>query len=224
MRASAWDRNRRRSQLAFQRREETLAHRVIVAVADRSVDGRTPATRQRLPKSIEVYCDPWTLSCLSSTRWGGEYAVDLAGHVTLQAAHDLAFGPAPPGSCERHRLEFRRFAFGTRPMCRAELAWRLPPRLRRWRCVFPLDAGIADAAHHGEARLGAEPIRVIPNGDHYCACVLGAHAFELKQTGGELLDQGRTMNRSSSAISSLMSRILRARDFRESLVATTGSR
>ena len=48
----------------------------------------------------------------------------------------------------------------------------------------------ADAAHHGEARLGAEPIRVIPNGDHYCACVLGAHAFELKQTGGELLDQG----------------------------------
>ena len=76
-------------------------------------------------------------------------------------------------------------------MCRAELAWRLPPRLRRWRCVFPLDAGDrADAAHHGEARLGAEPIRVIPNGDHYCACVLGAHAFELKQTGGELLDQG----------------------------------
>ena len=48
----------------------------------------------------------------------------------------------------------------------------------------------ADAAHHGEARLGAEPIRVIPNGDHYCACVLGAHAFELEQTGGELLDQG----------------------------------
>ena len=61
-------------------------------------------------------------------------------------------------------------------MCRAELAWRLPPRLRRWRCVFPMRA---DAAHHGEARLGAEPIRVIPNGDHYCACVLGAHAFEL---------------------------------------------
>ena len=29
---------------------------------------------------------------MSSTRWGGEDAVDLAGHVALQAAHDLAFG------------------------------------------------------------------------------------------------------------------------------------
>ncbi len=54
----------------------------------------------------------------------------------------------------------------------------------------------ADAAHHGEARLGAEPIRVIPNGDHYCACVLGAHAFELKQTGGELLDHRTPARRS----------------------------
>ena len=76
-------------------------------------------------------------------------------------------------------------------MCRAELAWRLPPRLRRWRCVFPLDAGDrADAAHHGEARLGAEPIWVIPNGDHYCACVFGTHAFELKQIGASSSDQG----------------------------------
>ena len=48
----------------------------------------------------------------------------------------------------------------------------------------------ADAAHHGEARLGAEPIRVIPNGDHDCARVLGAYTFELEQIGGELLDQG----------------------------------
>ena len=47
----------------------------------------------------------------------------------------------------------------------------------------------ADAAHHGEARLGAEPVRVIPNGDHDCACVFGAHAFEFEQTGRELLDQ-----------------------------------
>ena len=76
-------------------------------------------------------------------------------------------------------------------MCRAELAWRLPPRLRRWRCVFPLDAGIGQTPHiMAKLASGAEPIRVIPNGDHYCACVLGAHAFELKQTGGELLDQG----------------------------------
>ena len=48
----------------------------------------------------------------------------------------------------------------------------------------------ADAAHHGEARLGAEPIRVIPDGDHDCARVLGAYTFELEQIGGELLDQG----------------------------------
>ena len=33
-----------------------------------------------------------------------------------------------------------------------------------------------------------------------CACVLGAHAFELKQTGGEQSSTKGTMNRSSSAI------------------------
>ena len=51
-----------------------------------------PASARRSVYLIETYWLPLTLSCLSSTRWGGEYAVDLAGHVTLQAAHDLAFG------------------------------------------------------------------------------------------------------------------------------------
>ena len=53
-------------QLPFQRSEETLAHRVRArGQASRSkqsptdpIEGRTPACWQRVPKAIEVYCDP----------------------------------------------------------------------------------------------------------------------------------------------------------------------
>ena len=45
-------------------------------------------------------------------------------------------------------------------MCRAELAWRLPPRLRRWRYVFPLDAGIGQTPHI-MAKLASERSRSV---------------------------------------------------------------
>ena len=49
-------------------------------------------------------------------------------------------------------------------MCRAELAWRLPPRLRRWRCVFPLDAGIGQTPHI-MAKLASERVIVPERSD-----------------------------------------------------------
>ena len=48
-------------QFAFQAGEEALAQGVVVAVADRTMDGLTPACLHRLPKATEVYCDPWSL-------------------------------------------------------------------------------------------------------------------------------------------------------------------
>ena len=47
----------------------------------------------------------------------------------------------------------------------------------------------AGATHHREARLGAQPVQILPRGDHQFASVLDSHAFELKQIGRELLDQ-----------------------------------
>ena len=45
-------------ELTLEGREETLAHRIVVGVADRAGRGRTPASLQRLPKATEVYCEP----------------------------------------------------------------------------------------------------------------------------------------------------------------------
>ncbi len=47
-------------QLAFQRGKETLAPRVIKTVAIDPIEGRTPASRRRLPKAIEVYWVRWS--------------------------------------------------------------------------------------------------------------------------------------------------------------------
>ena len=135
---------------------------------------------------------PLTLSCLSSCRWGGEYAVDFTSDIALQAAHDLAFGQplqGPASDIGSGSLVGAHSAHDDHVQGRVGLA--VTAAVETVALRLPTRCGDrADAAHHGEARLGAEPVRVIPNGDHDCACVLGAHAFEFEQTGGELLDQG----------------------------------
>ena len=45
-------------QLAFERSVEALAHRVVVAVSTDPIDGRMPASSQRIPKAIDVYWEP----------------------------------------------------------------------------------------------------------------------------------------------------------------------
>ena len=47
-------------QLALEGGKETLAHGVVETVADRDIEGRTPAWSQRLPKANEVYWLPWS--------------------------------------------------------------------------------------------------------------------------------------------------------------------
>ena len=47
----------------------------------------------------------------------------------------------------------------------------------------------AGAAHHREARLGAQPVRVLACGDHQLARIGDPHPFELEQIGGELFDE-----------------------------------
>ena len=47
--------------LALERGEEALAERVVVRVAyTLPIDGRTPASRQRLPNATDVYWHPWS--------------------------------------------------------------------------------------------------------------------------------------------------------------------
>src|SRR5712691_1450283 len=50
-----------------------------------------PDSRNVAPKASEVYCEPRTLSCLSSADVGGE-EVGLAGDVALEAADGLVLG------------------------------------------------------------------------------------------------------------------------------------
>src|SRR6476660_85804 len=55
------------------------------------MDGRTPASRQRLPKASEVYWLPWTPFCVSS---GDAGPVDLALSLHNEREHlacDVAF-------------------------------------------------------------------------------------------------------------------------------------
>jgi len=40
---------------AFECGEESLAHGIVVGITDRSMDGRTPACRQRPPNASAVY-------------------------------------------------------------------------------------------------------------------------------------------------------------------------
>ncbi len=46
--------------LALESSVEALAHCVVVAVADGTIDIVTPASLHRFPKAIDVYCDPWS--------------------------------------------------------------------------------------------------------------------------------------------------------------------
>ena len=69
MRASAWVRNERRSMSSHSSVAKKLS---AMALSKQSpadpVEGITPISRHRLPKASEVYCEPWTLSYLSSVR------------------------------------------------------------------------------------------------------------------------------------------------------------
>ena len=49
-----------REELTLQGGEEALAHGIVVSVAHRPIEGRTPACWQRLPKAIDVYWQPWS--------------------------------------------------------------------------------------------------------------------------------------------------------------------
>ena len=109
-------------------------------------------------------------------------------------------------------------------MCRAELAWRFLPRLRRWRCVFPLEAGSGQAPHN-IAKLASERSRsgfsrAVTRSSPALAIPTPS---SLSRSGASSLTSG-AMKRPSLAISSLRARTLRARDFSGSLVATAGSR
>jgi hypothetical protein len=48
-------------EFTFDGGEETLAEGVVsYASPTEPIEGRTLASRQRLPKAIEVYCEPWS--------------------------------------------------------------------------------------------------------------------------------------------------------------------
>ncbi len=58
-------------QFTLQGGEEALAQCVVIAVASSPIEGRTPASRQRFPNAIEVYCTPWSEWWITSSgrRW-----------------------------------------------------------------------------------------------------------------------------------------------------------
>ena len=65
---------------------------------------------------------------------------------------------------------------------RALLAWRLPPRLRRWRTVAPEDASTgAGAAQRSEGRLAAHPVGVVAGRDEQRSGGVGADPASTEQ-------------------------------------------
>src|SRR3954447_4154028 len=68
MRASTCEAKRRRSSSSHSRVAKKLSHRALsYASPTEPIEGRTPASLQRLPKASEVYWLPWTPFCLSSS-------------------------------------------------------------------------------------------------------------------------------------------------------------
>jgi hypothetical protein len=61
LRASACVLNRHRSSSSHSRVAKKLSHMALsYASPTEPIEGRTPASRQRRPNSIEVYCEPWS--------------------------------------------------------------------------------------------------------------------------------------------------------------------
>ena len=98
-------------------------------------------------------------------------------------------------------------------MWRAELAWRFPPRLRRWRRVLPLEAGSGQAPH-SIAKLASERSRsgFSPAVTRSSPALAVPTPSSWSRSGASSSTSG-AMKRSSSAISPSRSRIRRARDF-----------
>src|SRR6266511_3506266 len=67
---------------------------------------------------------------------GGDGSVDTDGGVALEAADHLSAGASLVGGCQRSRQMTM--------LSSAQFAWRLQPRLRRWRCWRPEDASIGE--------------------------------------------------------------------------------
>jgi len=120
-----------------------------------------------------------------------EDAVDLAGHVALQAAHYLAFGQPLPGASldvgpgslvGAHSAHDDHVEGGVGlaiPAAIETVASRLAARGGQW----------AISAQHREARFGAQPVGILARGDQQLARTGGSHAFELEQIAREFLDE-----------------------------------
>lgn len=140
--------------------------------------GRRPPRWRRggaeaVPPLRGTVVPPRTVSRLSSVRGSGEHAVDFASHGALQAAHHPAFGQGPPSygasaSMSRdvgpgsgvgaHAADGDRVQGGVGPAVSAVVegvALDLSTRCWDW----------TGAAHHREARRGAQLIGIPARGD-----------------------------------------------------------
>ena len=71
----------------------------------------------------------------------------------------------------------------------AQLSWRSPPRLSRWRRCLPLEAstGLVPASAAKDASLAIRPGSPLETSS--CAAQTGAHAAFLEQSGRDLGDE-----------------------------------
>ena len=125
-------------------------------------------------------------ACLSLTvrRLFGEGVVDLSGHVAFQAAHDLAGRQplsGPPDDVGLRALVCAHTADHHHVQGRIELSVAA--------AVEPMSLGLsargrdrAGAAHHGEARLALQPLRVVACRHDEGAGVLDTNAFQVDET------------------------------------------
>jgi hypothetical protein len=67
MRASACEEKRRRASSSHSSVEKKLSAMALSSASPTDpVEGRTPASRQRFPKAMAVYCEPWSLWWITS--------------------------------------------------------------------------------------------------------------------------------------------------------------
>ena len=158
-------------------------------------------------------------------RGAGEGGVDLAGDVAFEASHDVALGEPFRQAPFDVSLGARFVAHAAVTiMCRALLAWRLPPRLSRCRLVLPDDAG-SGAAPHSIANAASEVRRsgFSPAVTMNWAAQSVPTPLISSRAGASSATSG-SIDASRAATSSLRSRMRLASDRRAILVAMAGSR
>src|SRR5919112_2370409 len=201
MRASIWEAKRRRSSNSHSKVAKKLSHRALsYASPTEPIEGRTPASLQRLPKASEVYWLPWTPFCLSSSDSRlidlllallDEYEY-LARDVAFETADRLQLGMALADALGPVRLSA---SIGPQPDdgddVQRAVSGSIAAPVQPMTSGFPRRGGHgADPAQRREAGFRAQPLRIVPGCEGQLCGADMSDGVARHQVGRQLIDNG----------------------------------